>query len=87
MDEVQHTDARELAAFELLPVEAKLREIWLNGRETNGRVGDAMRDIAEAQATAIVTQERVGKLETWQIRTAAIVGAALVAVPIVFRLL
>lgn len=39
-DEVTHTDARELAQFEALAVDAKLREIWLNGRETNGKVAE-----------------------------------------------
>lgn len=80
MDEVQHTDARELAAFEALGVDAKLREIWLNGRETNGKVAEAMRDIAAIQPV-------VQRHDFW-FRVAAVAVAALVAIgPAVFWLI
>lgn len=84
VDEVTHTDARELAEFEALPVAAKLREIWLNGRETNGKVAEAVRDIAEVQARQETHAARISRTEHWQIRAAAVGAAAIVLGPLVF---
>jgi hypothetical protein len=55
--ELHHVDAEELRRFRALATEEKLEEIFLNGRETNGAVADALRDIARLD-------ERVGALET-----------------------
>lgn len=43
--ELKHTDATELRAFQELPLEKKLDEIFLNGRETNGAVAEAKMEI------------------------------------------
>lgn len=44
---IKHTDAIEQAKFMLLPPEQRDLMIWMNGRETNGAVAEALRDIAE----------------------------------------
>lgn len=62
-DELQHTDALDLRAFEILDTDAKLREIWLNGRETNGRVAQAVRDIEEAKVERATIASRVAGIE------------------------
>lgn len=54
--EVKHTDADELRRFRALTTEEKLEEIFLNGRETNGGLADAIREIARLDV-------RVGALE------------------------
>lgn len=45
-DEFKHTDASEMDAFMAKNQASQLLEIWLNGRETNGHVGDAFDRIA-----------------------------------------
>ena len=77
---VQHTDAHELAEFEKLTIPEQLREIWLNGRETNGHVADAMRDIGEMKPRPV-------KVERWQIGMAAIIAFLIAVGPAVFWLL
>lgn len=50
--ELKHTDAAELRQFQSLPLEEKLDEIFLNGRETNGAVADARMEIEANRLTA-----------------------------------
>lgn len=45
-NEIKHTDAEEQARFIALSPERQSLEIWLNTRETNGHVADAITDIA-----------------------------------------
>lgn len=86
--DVTHTDAHELAQFERLTIPEQLREIWLNGRETNGHVADALRDIGELQ------RFRDRELKPWMAQidrrvavAAGVVVFVLAAAPIVFWLL
>lgn len=44
--EFKHTDAAEQEAFLGKTQASQLLEIWLNGRETNGHVAEAFRQIA-----------------------------------------
>ena len=88
LTELQHTDARELAIFEALPTDQKLREIWLNGKETNGHVAQAMRDIEG------IKDWRDEELKPWMsgvdkklIGAGAVVFFILGAAPIVFFVL
>ena len=88
MSDVKHTDAHDLALFETLPIDAKLREIWLNGRETNGHVADAVRDIAALEIVVTTTNDdhdgRLTKIEHREIRRQAVTAAILIAAPFVF---
>jgi hypothetical protein len=85
--DVTHTDAHDLARFEALTIPEQLREIWLNGRETNGNVADALRDIADIKhwrgATLQPWMQTIDR-KVWQ---AGAVGAfLLVMAPIVFKM-
>ena len=44
-DEFKHTDASEMDAFMAKTQASQLLEIWLNGRETNGHVAEAFRQL------------------------------------------
>ena len=88
MEEVKHTAAADERRFEALPVDAKLKEIWLNGRETNGHVADALRDISK------MNEWRTETVEPWMksvdkrlIGAAAIIVFILTAAPFVFFIL
>ena len=93
-DEVVHTDAAEQERFLSLPLGKKLLEIHINGRETNGSVAEALRRIAKLEGLAVVHEGRMdtheGRMEAvehWQIKAAAIIGAAIFAGPGFFFLL
>ena len=82
---VKHTDAAQQARFAQLTQEQQLLEIWLNGRETNGHVADAMRDIAVLKETiANKIEPRVAKVERIYLIFAGIGAAAIVVAPFVF---
>ena len=78
-----HVAAHEQAAFMRKSADEKMLEIWLNGRETNGNVATAIRDIRELKRL----EPRVATIERWQIRVMAVVAAALFSGPGVFWLL
>lgn len=84
MASVEHVDARDLAQFEGMNPADKLREIWLNGRETNGSVADAKRDIAVVQREHMEIVERVSELERNYLKVATLGAAALFVGPFVF---
>lgn len=83
VEDVKHVDASEMAAFLKKPADEKLLEIWLNGRETNGSVADAKRDIAKLQEL----EPRVAAVEKWVIRVSAVAAVILAASPFVFKLI
>lgn len=59
MSSLEHTDAIQQARFKALSPDDQLMEIWLNTRETNGHVADAVRDISELR------QFRDAELKPW----------------------
>ena len=83
--DVKHTDAREQATFVSLTPEQQMLEIWLNTRETNGHVADAMIAIAE------INDWREKELKPWMawvdkrlIAAGAVIAFILAAAPFVF---
>lgn len=87
-EEIKHTDAYEQARFVALTSEQQMLEIWLNTRETNGHVADAMRDIAELK------EFRDEDLKPWMsgvdrkfIAAAAVIAFILAIAPVVFFVL
>ena len=79
-----HTDADRLAKFEAGSDADKLREIWLNGNETNGSVAEALRRIAKLEGNQVAHDNRLTQLEHWQIKAMAIIAAAILAGPAFF---
>ncbi len=73
------TAGQELERFEALPLDAKLREIWLGGRETNGSVARALREIEEGRLARQEIVFRVTRLERYWTQMTAI-GAFVVLV-------
>ena len=85
LSEIKHTDAEQQARFVSMTSEQQMLEIWLNTRETNGHVADAMRDIGE------INQWRADELKPWiesvdkkLIAAGAVLGFILIAAPFVF---
>lgn len=76
-DGLKHTDAFDMELFLSKPVSAQLLEIWLNGRETNGSIAEAKRDISaqglEIQKARLALSEHVEthvtSQEVTQVRT------------------
>ena len=48
--ETEHTDFRAQRDFLALSQQDQLLQIWLNGRETNGKVADVIRDMAKVKS-------------------------------------
>lgn len=84
MTERRHTSAEELRRFEALSDTEKLREIWLNGRETNGRVGILEQRANAQEAQSAEHDQRLVSVEHWQLKAAALLAAALILAPLVF---
>mgnify|MGYP001594861713 CR=1 FL=1 len=84
---VEHTSFEEQQAFlRMSPSEQNLK-IYMNGRETNGSVAEALRRIAKLEGLGVVHEGRMTALEHWQIKAAAIIAAAIIGGPLVFFLL
>lgn len=62
-NEVKHTAAADLAEFEEMTVPAKLRAIWLNGKETNGHVAEAFKQIEAIRETQATVKEALERTE------------------------
>ena len=54
-----HTDAIEQAKFLALTQDEQLLQIWLNGRETNGNVAEAFRQIKDNLNAVPADQHRM----------------------------
>ena len=85
LSEIKHTDAEQQARFVAMTTEQQMLEIWLNTRETNGHVADAMKDIAE------INEWRADELKPWManvdkklIGAGAVLVFILLAAPFVF---
>lgn len=81
---IAHTDAVEQAKFLALKPDEQLLQIWLNGRETNGSVADAVRDIAALKDKQEIHDARLIKLETRYAIAAAVLAFILVVAPFLF---
>jgi len=79
-----HTDFVDQAKFMALKPDEQLLQIWLNGRETNGSVADAIRDIEVVRAQASVHDARLGKLELRYAVAGGVLAAILIAAPFLF---
>jgi mevalonate pyrophosphate decarboxylase len=77
---VEHTDFDEQRAFIALSGDDKLLRIWLNGRETNGKVADVMRDMEEMRP-------KVQRHDRWMIGVTAIGAVSIALAPFVFFIL
>lgn len=86
-DDVKHTDAVEQAKFLALKPDQQLLQIWLNGRETNGSVGTAIRDIKTLDITSQVHDKRLGRVERIIIGATAVVLFLMAVGPIVFEIM
>lgn len=83
-DEVQHTSYDEQQAFLHLSPDQQNLKIYMSSKETNGKIAQAMRDIAELKDTSKAHDRRIIRLEHWQIGAAAVIAAAIVVGPVVF---
>lgn len=85
--DIAHVSYQEQAEFlAQTPAQQNLR-IYLNGKETNGAVAAAIKDIAVIQALTAIHDNRLTTLERWQLKAAAIIAAAILAAPGFFFLL
>lgn len=96
---IKHTDAIQLARFNAMTADEQIREIWLNTRETNGHVAEAMRDIAHLEELrekdrTELTRWREGVIEPWMaavdkrlIAAASVIAFILTMAPVLFFVL
>ena len=76
----EHTDWEAQRAFLGLPPDQQLLQIWMNGRETNGHVSEAVERISTLEQSARERERRLSTVEKFVIGVSA-VGAFLVLAP------
>ena len=82
--DVQHASFEEQQALLILSPAKQNLKIYLNGKETNGSVAEALRRIAKLEGGQVAHDDRLKKLEHWQIAAASIIGAAIILGPAFF---
>jgi hypothetical protein len=87
MPSVEHTSAAAQEAFLAKTPAQQNLEIWLSSRETNGSVAEALRRIGKLEELGIDYDRRIAIMEHWQLKAAAVIGAAIAAGPGFFFLL
>ena len=81
---IQHTSYQEQVDFLRLSPDQQNLKIFMSSKETNGKIAQAMRDIADIQRKQDNHDRRIIRLEHWQIGAAAVIAAAIFVGPIVF---